>query len=138
MVPTLDVRRCNAEKKYAGELRFGFDPDPTLVDIPYVAFSSPVEADLHYEILEGDWVEVKGTLSFSLKGLCSRCLKETEQRLTAEAEGCFIPEGNGSDDYAYRNGIVDLTEFLRDAVLGALPNGLYCSDTCSAPEYDKT
>ena len=126
MVPKLDVRRCNAEKKYAGELSFAFEGDETLVEIPYVTIASPVTGTFRYEILEGDVVEVKGRLSFLLKGLCSRCLSETEQRIESDAEGYFFPNGDGKEDYSYSNGVVDLEEFLRDSVMFALPGVLHC------------
>ena len=137
MVPRLDVRKLCAEKKYAGDLEFSFEPEENLLDIPFVSFSSSVEAKLRYEILEGNTVEVKGTLSFSLKGLCSRCLKETEKRFTGDAEGYFIPTGGKGEeeDYSYSNGFIDLREFLRDAVLFNMPAGLLCSEDCTAPDY---
>ncbi len=135
MVPRLDVRRLNAEKKYSGELSFSFDPEEDPVEIPYVSLVSPIRAELGYEILEDDSVEIRGTIGFTLKGLCSRCLKEMEKRFSEEVEGYFVPDGDGREDYAYTNGVIDLREFLRDAVLFSMPAGLYCSETCTAPEY---
>ena len=99
MIPELDVRRCNAEKKYTGELVFDFEPEQSLVDIPYVSPDGPVSARLHYNILEDDSVEIA--------------------------------------DYAYRNGVIDLREFLRDAALFLLPARLICSETCTAPDYNE-
>ncbi len=137
MVPKLDVRRANAEKKYAGDLSFSFEAEADLLEIPLVSFSSPVQAQLHYEILEDDSVEISGTLSFRLKGACSRCLKETESEISGEAEGYFVPDGSGSDgsDYSYQNGVIELGEFLRDSVAFLLPARLVCSETCVAPPY---
>ena len=135
----IDVRKCNAEGKYTGTLDFEFEGDESLIDIPFVTFASPVHAVLDYEIYEDNSVEVKGELSFTLKGACSRCLKETEQRILYEAEAFFVPRGAkaGEEDYTYRNGIVDLDEFLRDTVLFALPSALFCAEGCSAPEYNE-
>lgn len=126
MVPELNVRRLNAEKKYSGALSFHFEGEKELVEIPFVSFSTPVKAELRYEILEDDSVEISGTLSFSLKGQCSRCLEETERSFTSEIEGYFLPNGDGKEEYAYRNGIIDLKEFLRDSVIFALPGALHC------------
>lgn len=131
----IDVRKCNAEHIYAGDLTFETEGDNSLIDIPYVRFASPVKAVLHYEILEDDSVEVTGRISFSLKGLCSRCLSETEQSFSGEAEGCFSTV-EGEEDYTYRCGVVDFSELLRDAVLDALPVRLVCGgDHCIPPEY---
>ncbi len=130
----IDVRKCNAEHKYAGDFVFETEGDDSLIDIPYVFFSSRLKWSLHYEILEDDSVEVTGKVTFSLKGLCSRCLSETEQTFSGQAEGCYSSE-EGEEDYSYKNGVVDLSEFLRDAVLDTLPPRLICGETCVPPEY---
>ena len=135
----IDVRKCNAEGKYTGTLDFEFEGDASLIDIPFVSFSTPVRAVLDYEIFEDNSVEVKGELSFTLEGACSRCLKPTKEHVLTEAEALFVPKGGKAEeeDYTYRNGIVDLGEFLRDTVLFALPSALFCAEGCSAPEYNE-
>ena len=135
----IDVRKCNAERKYTGTLDFEFEGDASLIDIPFVSFSTPVHAVLDYEIFEDNSVEVKGELSFTLEGACSRCLKPTKEHVLTEAEALFVPKGGKAEeeDYTYRNGIVDLGEFLRDTVLFALPSALFCAEGCSAPEYNE-
>ena len=134
---SLDVRKLNTEKKYSGDLLFEFEGEQDLIDIPYVSFSSPIKAELHYEILEDDSVEITGKVTFSLKGLCSRCLKETECEVIGEADGYFVPRGGKmeAEDYTYANGMIDLREFLRDTVLFSMPANLICSETCRAPDY---
>ena len=128
-----------AEGKYTGTLDFEFEGDASLIDIPFVSFSTPVHAVLDYEIFEDNSVEVKGELSFTLEGACSRCLKPTKEHVLTEAEALFVPKGGKAEeeDYTYRNGIVDLGEFLRDTVLFALPSALFCAEGCSAPEYNE-
>ena len=135
----IDVRKCNAEGKYTGTLDFEFEGDASLIDIPFVSFSTPVHAVLDYEIFEDNSVEVKGELSFTLEGACSRCLNPTKEHVLTEAEALFVPKGGKAEeeDYTYRNGIVDLGEFLRDTVLFALPSALFCAEGCSAPEYNE-
>ena len=135
----IDVRKCNAEGKYTGTLDFEFEGDASLIDIPFVSFSTPVHAVLDYDIFEDNSVEVKGELSFTLEGACSRCLKPTKEHIVSEAEALFVPKGGKAEeeDYTYRNGIVDLGEFLRDTVLFALPSALFCAEGCSAPEYNE-
>ena len=135
----IDVRKCNAEGKYTGTLDFEFEGDASLIDIPFVSFSTPVRAVLDYEIFEDNSVEVRGELSFTLEGACSRCLKPTKEHVLSEAEALFVPKGGKAEeeDYTYRNGIVDLGEFLRDTVLFALPSALFCAEGCSAPEYNE-
>ena len=47
MIPTLDIRRLIAEKKYDFDLDFEFEPEEGLVEIPYVELVPPVKAELH-------------------------------------------------------------------------------------------
>lgn len=125
MVPRIDVRNEIARKNFTGTLRFAFDAEQDLIDIPYVEFSSPVTAELTYELFTDGKAEVSGTLSFCLKGLCSRCLAETEEEVVYDAEGVFAPVPK-DEEYEYSNGFIDLREFLRDSVLFALPSRLLC------------
>ncbi len=134
MVPRIDVRNLVARKIFTGELEFGFDADSGLIDLPYAEFSSPVKAELHYEIFADDKVEVTGKLSFSLKGLCSRCLAEAEEEIVYGAEGVFSLSPK-EEEYEYSNGFVDLREFLRDSVLFALPSRLLCR-ACAEEESE--
>lgn len=133
----IDVRKLNAQKKYAGDLSFGYDEDDGLIDIPYVKFSSPVSVSLHYEILEDDSVEITGSIAFSLKGACSRCLSETEQRFSGEVDAYFVTHGGEEEDYRYQNGVIDLRDCLKDAVLLALPPRLVCGENCVVPSWVK-
>lgn len=128
MVSGIDVRRSIAAGVRTGELSFEFGAEDGLIDVPYVTFSSPVRAALLYEIFSDEKVEVRGTVSFSLKGLCSRCLRETERTVEYEAEGLFVPNDPQDVEYGYRNGRIDLTEFLRDSVMFALPARLLCAE----------
>ncbi len=137
MIPKLDVKRLLAEKKYAGDLSFDFEAEQDLLEIPFAEIVSPVRALLSFAILEDNSVEIKGKLVFTLKGLCSRCLKETEREYEGEAEGYFVPSGGkGEDgDYPYSGGMIDLREFLRDALAFSLPASLLCGENCTAPGY---
>ncbi len=136
MLEKIDIRRCKAERKYEGDLSLSFEGKNEWIDIPFVEFSSPVTAQLHYAVLEEDRVEISGTLSFSLKGACSRCLRETEQLVEGETEALFLPKA-GDGDYVYRGGVVELEDFLRDAVLALLPMRLLCGEECKIPEYSE-
>ena len=130
MIPRIDVRMCNARGSYEGELDFEFEGDESLISVPYVTFSAPVAAHLHFEIFEDDCVDVTGKVTFSLKGLCSRCLSETQQTFEAEVDATFTPTRSDGEEYEYRNGIVNLEELLRDTLLIAFPSRLEC-DECA-------
>ncbi len=128
MIPTIDVRISVARGEYAGTLSFEYDPEAELLDIPYAEFSSPVRAELGYEIFEDGSVSVTGTLRYGLKGACSRCLADAAGEFTGEADGLFVPGNGDGETYGYRNGTVRLEEFLRDSLLFALPSRLLCGN----------
>lgn len=133
----IDVREALARRNYEGELSVRFEGDDSLIDVPFVSFSSPVEAKLRYRIFENEEVEVKGSISFSLKGLCSRCLSETERSFSGEVDALFVPDpAEEGEDYGYTGGKVRLEEALRDALMFALPQRLECETECKLPEWE--
>ncbi|MBD5636494.1 MAG: DUF177 domain-containing protein [Clostridia bacterium] len=131
----IDVSRARALGKLSGDLSFEYPADDALIDVPFVAFSSPVSVTAHYEIGEDGKVEVTGTVRFKLKGLCSRCMKEAEHEILGEIDALFIPNGEDGEDYAYTNGRITLDEAVRDAVAFALPNSFLCGDDCEIPAF---
>ena len=131
----IDVLRTQALGKLSGDLSFETEADESLIDVPFVAFSTPIFVTVHYVILDEGKVEVSGSVRFSLKGLCSRCMKETEQEITGEIDALFVPNGEGGEDYAYTNGRIKLDEAVRDAVMFALPNSFLCGEACEPPAF---
>lgn len=131
----IDVSRAQALGKKSGDISFEYSADDALLDVPYVAFSSPVSVTAHYEIFGDGKVEVTGFVKFSLKGLCSRCMQEAERRFSGELSALFVPNGDGGEDYAYQNGRIELDEAVRDAVVFALPNSFLCGDDCEIPAF---
>lgn len=132
MIPKIDVRGAIARKKFSDELTFEYEADKALLDIPFVSFSSPVKAVVRYEILENDDVEISGEIRFSLKGECSRCLTDAEREFRQEISGLFENGEGDGETYGYRNGVLDLEEFLRDSLLVALPSRLLCAACMAA------
>ena len=126
---------CNARGNYEGELDFSYDADDDLIDVPYVTFSAPVRVHLHYEVFEDDSVDVAGKMSFSLKGLCSRCLSETHADFETEVKATFARKAEDDEEYEYQGGVVNLEELLRDTLLVALPSRLVCEPECVLPEW---
>ena len=131
----IDVMRAQALNTLEGDLSFETPADESLLSIPFVAFSSPVFVTAHYAICDDGKVEVTGSVKFTLKGLCSRCMKETEQEIVGELNALFVPNGTNGEDYAYTNGRVQLGEAVRDAVTFAIPNSFLCGDDCEIPVF---
>lgn len=133
----LDVQSFIARKNYTGALSLEYEEDGGLIDIPYVKFAGPVRAELRYEIFEDDSVEFSGSVAFTLSGLCSRCLAETEERIEGEVNARFVKGEDDGVDYGYRGGRLDFREALRDAVIAAMPLKLTCKEECELPEYNE-
>ncbi len=131
----IDVSRARALGKPSGDLTFEYSADDALIDVPFVAFSSPVSVSLHYDVGEDGKAEVTGRVCFRLKGLCSRCMKEAEREFSGEIDALFVPNGDGGEDYAYTNGRIMLDEVVRDAVAFALPSSFLCGDDCELPAF---
>lgn len=135
MVPEIDVRRALAMKQYHGSLSFECEADDSLLDIPLVSFSSAIRVALEYEIGGDGKTEVRGSVTFSLKGECSRCLSEAERTYVGELYAVFEEGAGDGETYGYRN-VIKLDEAVRDAVVFALPGTFLCSDECRVPDFD--
>ena len=130
----LDIRKLNAQKKYVGSVETEYSAPESLIEIPFVEFAAPVRVRFGYEIFEDDSVEVKGEVSYQLKGQCSHCLKETETLVKGEIDAYFQPVKD-CEDYAYTNGVVDLRQAVDDAIMASMPFTLSCGADCKALVY---
>ena len=130
----IDVRKLNAQKQYSGTLDFTVEGDKELIDIPFVEFATPVRIVADYELFSDDALELKGKISFRLKGQCSRCLKDAETFVEEEFSALFEPFED-AEDYSYQNGKIDLTEAIREAIMASMPKILSCGETCEGIKY---
>lgn len=130
----IDVRKLNAQKKYSGTLEFEYEAPENLIDIPFVRFSSPVKIEAEYELFEDDSLELRGKVLYTLEGQCSRCLKETSERVEGELDAYFQPF-KGGEDYAYSGGVIDLTNAVNDAIMSSMPRTLSCGENCQDIRY---
>ena len=130
----IDVRKLNAQKKYSGTLEFEYEAPENLIDIPFVKFSSPVKVEAEYELFEDDSLELRGKILYTLEGQCSRCLKETSERVEGELDAYFQPFKDG-EDYAYSGGVIDLTNAVNDAIKSSKPRTHSCGENCQDIRY---
>ena len=130
----IDVRKLNAQKKDSGRLEFEYEAPENLIDIPFVKFSSPVKVEVEYELFEDDSLELRGKILYTLEGQCSRCLKETSERVEGELDAYFQPF-KGGEDYAYSGGVIDLTNAVNDAIMSSMPRTLSCGENCQDIRY---
>ena len=123
----IDVRKLNAGKRYSGKLEFEYSAPETLIDIPFVRFSAPVKVEAEYCLLEDDSLELKGKITYGIEGQCSR-------KVEGEIDAYFQPF-EGGEDYAYKNGVIDLTDAVNDAIMASMPRVLSCGENCHGIRY---
>lgn len=134
----INVKKLISQKIYSGEETFDYDAPKDLISIPYVDYDGVCKVSISYWILEDDSVEVKGKVSVSLKGQCSRCLKMTTGSFTEEICCYYAPEGKKfeEEDYSYANGELDFEECVKDAIMLGMPFALLCKNDCEEIPYE--
>jgi uncharacterized protein len=106
------------------------------LDVIGIASGDEVSLDVRLEsVMEG--VLVSGTASAPVTGQCARCLDPLVDRLEVELIELFAYPDSATDnstdpDEVSRvvDGLVDLEQVVRDAVLLALPQAPLCSEDC--------
>ena len=130
----IDIRKLNAQKKYVGTMEFEYSAPENLIEIPFVKFVGPVLVRFEYELFEDDSMEIKGNVSYRLKGQCSRCLQDAITAVEGELDAYFQPVKD-CEDYSYSNGMVDLTRAVDDAIMASMPFLLVCKEECEGLSY---
>lgn len=131
----IDIRKLNAQKKYSGHMGFEYSAPETFIQIPYVKFAAPVKVSFDYELYEDDSLEIRGTVSYTLEGQCSRCLRKTQEVIEGELDAYFEPRKD-YEDYGYTNGMVNLTQAVEDAIMASMPYVLSCGGDCEGISYN--
>jgi len=101
------------------------DPDPR---DDLVQFPDPVRYNLIVERL-GAGLVVQGNLELPLRCICVRCLRPFKRVLALAPWSCHIPL-EGEDEAAITHDIVDLTPYVREDILLALPQHPLCEPEC--------
>ena len=115
-------------------MEFSYDAPTSLIEIPFVSFEGPVKVRFSYELYEDDAFEIKGTVSFTLKGQCSRCLKDASMDVLGDLDALFEPSEN-PEDYSYSGGIVRLEKAFDDAIMSCMPFTISCGKDCERIDY---
>jgi len=134
----IDVKKHISQKIYSGRLSFEYVPPERLLTVPLTSFEGNAKVDIEYWLLEDDSVEVSGSVKYTITGSCSRCLSPARKTIEQEISAYFVPNGGkkGSDeDYVYKNGTIDLTECINDAIMFGMPYSLLCSEDCAGIKY---
>lgn len=130
----IDIRKLNAQKKYSGRMEFAYNAPETLIEIPFVKFAGEVKVEFEYELYEDDAFELHGSVSYTLEGKCSRCLKDAREDVRGELSALF-EASKTPEDYAYENGVVDMTKAVEDAIMASMPFSISCGEACEGLQY---
>ena len=130
----IDIRKLKAKKLYSGYMEFSYSASEDLISIPFVKFASPVKIQFDYELYEDDAFEVRGTITFTLEGQCSRCLKEAKEEIVAGFDALFEPTKD-AEDYSYSNGVIQLKQAVDECIITNMPFTLSCGEGCEALRY---
>ncbi len=98
---------------------------------------SPLTYDLEVEKLERA-ILVLGKVGLMLECECARCLKAFPHPLTIERWACHLPL-EGEEQARILNDCVDLTPYLREDIVLALPQHPLCKAECrglASPQPD--
>ncbi len=133
----IDVRKLNAQKKYSGNMEFTYSASKALIEIPFVEFDGDVKIVFDYELYEDNSMEIHGTVTYRLKGQCSRCLKETATEIVGEIHALF-EDRKDYEDYGYANGVIHLENAVEDAIMASMPFTLSCGEDCEGLSWIET
>ncbi len=93
-----------------------------------IAFGELLTYDLEIERQEKA-IFVHGSLEIPLRCECVRCLKEFDKGLSLSGWTCFLPL-EGEEKVLVSNDSVDLTPYLREDIVLALPQHPLCEPDC--------
>ena len=112
----IDIRKLNAQKSYFGEMEFSYNAPESLLNVPLAVFDGPISVKFEYDLYEDNALEIRGKVSYRLKGQCSRCLSDVSVAIEGELNALFEPTKD-AEDYSYTGGVVDITQAVEDAVM---------------------
>jgi len=125
----LEINVCHLERgpiSLQGEMEIEFlDPDPR---DDLVQYPDRLQYDLTVEQF-GDGVVIQGRLALPLRCVCVRCLRSFDRVLTLASWSCFVPL-EGEERAAVTHDLVDLTPYVREDILLALPQHPLCEPGC--------
>lgn len=130
----IKINVAEIKKQLIGSASYHYELDPEALDLTEddVSLEGQVVADftLHNG---GELILLDGSLHFSVKGECGRCLKPLVQPLVSTLEERYYPEGTENlpdDAFTYKFDVVDVTDALRESLLLTVPARMLCKPDC--------
>ena len=124
----IDLKKIKRSGKDSSSFFFEYEPEDQLIEIPNVNFSKKIEV-VGDVILTGEHSAViEGEVNFTIKGECTRCLKETEKEYSVELRE--TADADNPEVYPVKNDTIDLSKMVDDALLMNLPLSFLCDEDC--------
>ena len=122
-------------------LRMKGQANPKLLDLGFqdelVHLNNPLEFDLEAEMVGPDLL-VRGNIYLPIDCECSRCLKSYLYELELDPWVCHIPLEMEGEKVVLNGDAVDLTPYLREDIVLALPQHPLCEPECGGLKFGRT
>lgn len=124
----LDLKKLKRTGKDSSNFFFEYSPETELLDLPNANIVLPISVNGTVTITGEHSAYLDGEVVFSVKGECTRCLKDTEKEYALNfQEGV---ESNNPDGYPVKNDTVDLRPIVDDLIAINSPVTFLCSEDC--------
>ncbi len=123
----IDVNLIKRQGKSEEDFCLEYTPHSSLIDLPGAEFLGNVTVKGRVFLL-GKKAVVEGTISYVLKGECSRCLEPASAKVEEELFAEFSLESGA--EFPIKAGKIDLTAITEETVMTSCPMVIYCSEDC--------
>ena len=123
-----DLRKLLRSGKTECDFFFEYEPEKDLISLPGAEIVLPVKVNGDIAVTEDGAAVVRGEVSFSVSGECTRCLKKTVNDYVFPFEEEVFK--NNPDGYSIVNDKVNLAEIVDDVIATEFPINFLCSEDC--------
>ena len=123
----IDLKKIQASGKTESNFFFEYEPDNRL-STEFISVLSPVKVSGTVTITDRHSATISGEVCLTLKGQCTRCLKDTEKTLVLEFDE--YADESGEDCYAVVNDKIDLAKIVEDLIILNMPVSFLCKEDC--------
>ena len=126
----IDLYKLRQRGETESRFEFVFDPDKDLMTIPNAEFAPNAKISFLAEVFENK-AYLSGTLEFTVKGKCARCLEDAKADVLVDFDEEFRPAPCAEEDVnVYERDRIDVSAFASQLILTNLPYAIYCKEDC--------
>lgn len=124
----IDLKSLRNSGKIESNFCFEYSPESDLLFIPSAVLNLPVMVTGNVTLTDKHACLVEGEICYKVKGLCTRCLAETENDYVVPFSQYV--EQNNEEGYSVVNDTVDLAKIVDDEIMLNTPTTFLCSEDC--------